>query len=47
MGKRGRDDRKRGPPRQFDDRQARQQADRMENDGMDQGGGGGGDFNLW
>ncbi|CAM9242341.1 unnamed protein product, partial [Pylaiella littoralis] len=43
MRKRGRDDRKRGPPRQFDDRQAQQQANRMENDGMDQGG----DFNIW
>lgn len=42
MGKRDRNGR-RGPPREFDDRPARKQADRMENDGVDRGG----DFNIW
>lgn len=40
MVKRGREER-RGPPRQFDHRQARKQADRLENDGVE------GDFNIW
>lgn len=42
MGKRDRNER-RGVRRQFDEREARKQADRMENDGLDQGG----DFNIW
>ena len=42
MGKRDRIER-RGVRRQFDERQARKQADRMENDGLDQGG----DLNIW
>ena len=42
MGKREKNER-RGVRRQFDEREARKQADRMENDGSDQGG----DFNIW
>eukprot|EP00904_Undaria_pinnatifida_P006839 jgi/Undpi1/3285/HiC_scaffold_15.g06659.m1 len=42
MGKREKNER-RGVRRQFDKREARKQADRMENDGSDQGG----DFNIW
>ncbi|CAM9582551.1 unnamed protein product [Ectocarpus sp. 12 AP-2014] len=40
MGKRGRDER-RGPPRQYDNRQARKQSERFEDDGLEEGG------NIW